>query len=187
MTHLHLPFGSLAKISSKPKCINKSHVGVVIPITGQKSSPLSFTCCALSWSAQKSRKHISSLLQVNPDSCLCHNKLLGVCLQSRPLPIMHSAAGYRVRLAQNSTIFSLNWGGLRSDHVQTTNEPYQSLFVTRPRPPVEIGLGPVIFGCTQVQLLCLQLSKQTTPREKTNQFNSTKLKKAGMKTTKHHT
>ncbi len=29
------------------------------------------------------------------DSCLCHNKLPTVCLQSRPQPVMHSTAGYR--------------------------------------------------------------------------------------------
>ncbi len=89
---LHFSFGSVwyhtGVFSSEPQCINKSHVGPLIPFIGQKwsrSNPLSFnrllkiwalhnayvfsSCWAVWSSAQKSRSQsISSLLPVNPPS-----------------------------------------------------------------------------------------------------------------------
>ncbi len=52
------------------------------------------SCWALCSSAQKSRWHrLCSRSTV--DSYLCHGKLLALCLQSHPQPIMHSRAVYR--------------------------------------------------------------------------------------------
>ena len=44
-----------------------------------------------------------------------------------------------------STDASCSWVGSRLDYVLTTNELYQSLFGTGPRPPVWQGLGPVVL------------------------------------------
>ncbi len=46
-------------------------------------------------------------------SCLCHNKLPAVCLQSRPPPTVHSTAGYRSWFSPkmcNSSVVGVDWG-----------------------------------------------------------------------------
>ena len=70
-----------------------------------------------------------------------------------------------------STAASCSWVRSRLDHVLTTNEPYQSLFGTGPRPPLQRGLGPVVLVLTRVRLMCSHLPKQTAPRVR---FNRTK-------------
>ncbi len=39
-----------------------------------------------------------------------------------------------------------NWVESRSGHIHTLNEPYQSLFGRGPRPPLQLGLGAVVWS-----------------------------------------
>ncbi len=56
----------------------------------------------------------------------------------------------------------------RSDHVHTTNEQHQSLFISRQRPPLQTGLCPFFLVHTQNRLLCSHRPKWPAPRGKTN-------------------
>ncbi len=71
-----------------------------------------------------------------------------------------------------SASFFCCWGGLRLDHVLTTNELYQSSFVSEPRAPLQPDLAVVVLGLTWVWLLCSDLPKRTSLRGKTNQSSS---------------
>ena len=75
-----------------------------------------------------------------------------------------------------STNASCSWVGSKLDHVLTTNKPYQSLFGTGPRLPLQQGLGPVVLVHIQVRLMCSHLPKRTVPRGKHSsvRFNWTK-------------
>ncbi len=82
-----------AKCQGNRSVINRSRVRTVIPFIGLKlhlPNPLSVSRLL----NISKRQRISSLLQSTFDSCLCHSKLLTVCLQSLLKPIMHSTAGY---------------------------------------------------------------------------------------------
>ena len=68
----------------------------------------------------------------------------------------------------NNVSCDCSWFRSRSQHVLTTNEPHQSLFVTGARPRLQEGLGLVVLVCTRVRLLCSHLPKRTALRGQTN-------------------
>jgi len=80
----------------------------------------------------------------------------------------------------NNVSCDCSWFRSRSEHVLTTNEPHQSLFVTRPRPPLQERLSLVVVVRTQVRLLCSHLPKRTAFRGQTN-LRSIELNQTGQK------
>ena len=62
-------------------------------------------------------------------------------------------------------------------------QPYQSLFRTEPRPPLQQGFGPVVLVCTRVRLMCSHIPKRNCAKGvNAPGFDSNELNKAGAKT-----
>ncbi len=105
------------------------------------------------------------------------------CQQTLPHPIMHSAADYGSWFSPKMRSSFCSWVCLRSDRVLATNEPLQGLFESVPRPPLQGGLGTLVWSAfgAHPSAIASHLPKRTAPRGKTNSCDSTELNEAGVK------
>ena len=60
--------------------------------------------------------------------------------------LMHIAPDYGSWFSPKMRNSSSSWVGSRSDHVLTTNETLQSSFGSVPRPPLQGGLGTLVWS-----------------------------------------
>ena len=67
------------------------------------------------------------------------------CQQTLPHPIIRSAADYGSWFSPKMISTFCSWVCSRSDHV-LTNEPLQSSFESVPRPPLQAGLGTLVWS-----------------------------------------
>ncbi len=64
---------------------------------------------------------------------------------------MHSVADYGSLFSPKMRSSFCSWVCLRSDYVLTTNEPLQGLFESVPRPPLQGGLGTLVWSAFGAQ------------------------------------
>ncbi len=75
-----------------------------------------------------------------------------------------------------------NWVGSRPVHIHTLNEPYQSLFGTEPRPPLQLGLGSVVWCAPECDCCIHTCPKYPTKGGNEPEFVLIELNKTGVNT-----
>lgn len=98
---------------------------------------------------------------------------------------MHSAADYGSWFSPKMISTFCSWVCSRSDHVLTTNEPLQSSFESVPRPPLQAGLGTLVWSAfgAHPSAIAAFTPAQTNRTKGGNElwYDSTKLNEAGVK------
>ncbi len=98
---------------------------------------------------------------------------------------MHSAADYASWFSPKMRSSFCSWVCLRSDRVLTTNELLQGLFESVPRPPLQGGLGTLVWSTFGAHLSAIAAFSpaQTNRTKRENELlcDSTELNEAGVK------
>ena len=98
---------------------------------------------------------------------------------------MHSAADYGSWFSPKMISTFCSWVCSRSDHVLTTNEPLQSSFESVPRPPLQAGLGTLVWSAfgAHPSAIAAFTPAQTNRTKGGNElwYDSTELNEAGVK------
>ncbi len=75
-----------------------------------------------------------------------------------------------------------NWVRLRSGHIHPLNEPFQSSLGSGPRPPLQLGLGMVVWCAPDCDCCTHTCPKDSHQEGKQLEFDSIEPNKTGVNT-----